>query len=69
MSVDVGFDFRATSTFVTDPANCTYVIDDLYPTTRGGVTFGWAVHRAGARWLAGAARARGSCGPKSIKVA
>lgn len=36
-----GIDFRATSTFVTDPANCTYCLGDAYPTTRGGLTFGW----------------------------
>jgi hypothetical protein len=35
-------DFRATSGYVTDPAGATYVVlEDLYPTTRAGVTFGW----------------------------
>lgn len=41
MAWDEGYDFRATSGFVTDPANCTYVIFDPYPTTRDGSTFGW----------------------------
>lgn len=36
-----GFDFRATAAYVTDPKHCTYVLNDVYPTTRGGVTFGW----------------------------
>jgi hypothetical protein len=41
---DKGFDFRASSGYVTDPANCTYVLDtDSYPTTRNSVTFGWTV--------------------------
>jgi hypothetical protein len=39
--MDVGIDFRATSGYVTDPANCTYDINETYPVTRGGVTFGW----------------------------
>lgn len=39
---DKGFNFRATSGYVTDGTNQTYVIDtDVYPTTRNGVTFGW----------------------------
>lgn len=39
---DKGFNFRATSGFIADGANETYVIDtDVYPTTRNGVTFGW----------------------------
>lgn len=44
---DVGFDFRATSTFVTDPSCCTYEIGSAvdYPITRtvngSSVTFGW----------------------------
>jgi hypothetical protein len=36
-----GWDFRATSGFVTDIAPNTYDVGDLYPTTRNGVTFGW----------------------------
>lgn len=42
-----GFNFRATSAFVTDGANETYVLDDvggdadIYPVTRNSVTFGW----------------------------
>lgn len=39
---DKGFNFRATSGFVTDGANETYVIDnEAYPTVRNSVTFGW----------------------------
>ncbi len=39
---DKGFDFRATAGFVTDPADCTYVlISDTSPTTRNGATFVW----------------------------
>ena len=42
MSWDKGFNFRATSGFVTDGATETYVLGaDTYPTTRNGVTFGW----------------------------
>jgi len=38
-----GFDFRNTSTFVTDPPGDTYVLSSTaYPTTVNGVTFGWA---------------------------
>lgn len=39
---DFGINFRATSGYVTDPANTTYCIStaDAYPTTRGGFTFG-----------------------------
>src|SRR5271166_6033043 len=37
-----GFDFRYTSTFVTDPPGDTYVLSTTaYPTTVNGVTFGW----------------------------
>lgn len=39
----LGWDFRATSDYVTDPSDCTYDIGELYPTTRAGVTFGWDV--------------------------
>ena len=41
MSWDKGFDFRATSGYVTDPTDCTYVLADAYGTVRNGVTFGW----------------------------
>jgi len=42
MAWDKGFDFRATDTFVTDPADCTYVLmEDTSPTTRNGATFQW----------------------------
>lgn len=36
-----GIDFRGSSGFVTDPAGTTYCLGDAYPTTRGGLTFGW----------------------------
>lgn len=39
--MDAGINFRATSGYVTDPAGTTYTLGDAYPTTRGGVTFGW----------------------------
>ena len=41
MAWDKGFNFRATSGFVTDGSNETYVLEEMYPTTRNGVTFGW----------------------------
>lgn len=39
----VGINFRATSGYVTDGAGETYCLgqNDIYPTTRGGYTFGW----------------------------
>ena len=49
MSYDIGFNFRASDTYVTDPANTTYSIGEAYPTTRSmvtsglSVTFGWDV--------------------------
>src|SRR5271166_3645120 len=37
-----GFDFRNTSTFVTDPSGDSYVLPTTaYPTKNNGVTFGW----------------------------
>lgn len=48
MSFDIGINFRSTSGYVTDGANETYCNEsDLYPTTRGGVTFGWVVAGGG----------------------
>ncbi len=42
MAWDKGFDFRATSGFVTDPTDCTYVLpSDTTPTVRNGATFQW----------------------------
>lgn len=41
MSYDIGFNFRETSGFVTDPASTTYSLSEAYPTTRGSVTFGF----------------------------
>lgn len=42
MAWDKGFNFRATSGYVTDGTNETYVFaSDAYPVTRNGVTFGW----------------------------
>jgi hypothetical protein len=39
----IGFDFRNTSTFVTDPPGDTYVLSTMaYPSNGDGVTFGWA---------------------------
>jgi hypothetical protein len=39
---EIGLNFRATSGYVTDGTNETYVLaSDTYPTTRGGVTFGY----------------------------
>ena len=44
-----GFDFRNTATFVTDPPGSMFVGPTmLYPTTQGGVTFGWATRPYGA---------------------
>ena len=38
----IGFDFRASSNYVTDPAGDTYVLPSTaYPTTFNGVNFGW----------------------------
>jgi hypothetical protein len=45
--VDVGVNFRATSTFVADGANETYCLGDAYPVTRGGATFGWETGPSG----------------------
>lgn len=51
MSVDIGFDMRGTVGYVTDPANCTYLLGtingDTYPVTRAGYTFGWNANGAG----------------------
>jgi hypothetical protein len=41
MSLDIGINCRATSTYVTDNPNETYTLGEAYPTTRGGATFGW----------------------------
>lgn len=38
-----GINFRATSGYVTDNAGETYSLGEAYPTTRGGITFGWDV--------------------------
>lgn len=41
---ELGFNFRATSGYVTDGADQIYVLSgDAYPTTRLGATFGWVV--------------------------
>lgn len=42
--MDIGINFRATSGYVTDAAGETYSLGEAYPTTRGGVTFGWSVN-------------------------
>lgn len=36
-----GFDMRGTSGYVTDPANCTYVLAETSAQTRNGITFNW----------------------------
>lgn len=41
MALDVGINFRATSGYVTDNSGETYCLNEAYPTTRGGLTFGW----------------------------
>lgn len=41
MSWDKGWNFRATSGYVTDGANTTYELGEQYPVTRNTVTFGW----------------------------
>jgi hypothetical protein len=57
-AVNIGFNFRATSGFVTDNANEVYVLDtDTYPTTRGGFTFGWV--QTGTRPVSSADRTTG----------
>jgi hypothetical protein len=38
----IGLNFRASSAYVTDGTGETYVLKDEYPTTRGGVTFGYS---------------------------
>ena len=43
MSYDIGFNFRATSGYVTDPSNTTYALGDAYPVTRSMVTSGLSV--------------------------
>lgn len=42
-----GLDFRNTSGYATDPANNTYCLGDQYPTTRGGLTFGYINDESG----------------------
>lgn len=37
----IGLNFRANAGYVTDGAGETYVVGDVYPTSRGGWTFGW----------------------------
>lgn len=37
-----GVNFRATAGYVTDGTGYTYCAADVYPTTRGGTTFGWS---------------------------
>ncbi|MGI8549039.1 MAG: DUF2341 domain-containing protein, partial [Gemmatimonadaceae bacterium] len=44
-AVDIGINFRGSAAYVTDGANETYALHfDTYPTTRGGVTFGWVTY-------------------------
>lgn len=44
---DIGINFRNTSGYVTDGADETYSLGEVYPVTRGGYTFGWSVDRTG----------------------
>ncbi len=44
-----GIAFRATSGYVTDAVDDTYDLGEEYPTTRSGLTFGWASGPAQAR--------------------
>lgn len=44
----VGFDFRATSGFVTDPSNCFPELGSAYPSTYGTTTAGWTTLPGGA---------------------
>lgn len=37
----IGINFRATSSYVTDGADETYSLGEIYPTVRAGWTFGW----------------------------
>lgn len=43
MTLDAQINFRSTSGYVTDGAGQTYCLGsaDVYPVTRGGLTFGW----------------------------
>lgn len=51
-----GINFRASSAYVTDGTGETYSLGEAYPTTRGGLTFGWSANRTGT------ARDRGNSG-------
>lgn len=42
MAWDKGFNFRATSGYVSDGTNETYSLGEAYPTTRNSVTFGFS---------------------------
>ena len=41
MSFDIGINFRGSSAYVTDGTNETYCLNESYPVTRGGATFGY----------------------------
>jgi hypothetical protein len=43
-----GINFRSTSGYVTDGSGETYSLGEAYPTTRGGLTFGWDSDRTSA---------------------
>ena len=45
--VSLGVNFRATSGYVTDSGGNTYSLGEAYPTTRGGLTFGWNADSSG----------------------
>lgn len=42
-----GINFRASAGFVADGTGETYSLGEAYPTTRGGLTFGWGTNRTG----------------------
>src|SRR5687768_1145992 len=49
MAFDVGINFRSSSGYVSNPVGTTHctVGAELYPQTRGGLTFGWTVSIGG----------------------
>jgi len=47
MPYTIGINFRATDGYVTDGADQTYCLADVYPVTRGGYTFGWVTSGPG----------------------
>jgi hypothetical protein len=58
-----GFNFRATSGYVTDSSGQTYSLGTVYPETRNGITFGWNSA------LAGNSRDRSTSAPGAPELA